>query len=233
MSKMVLPEYFCWTRFGTEAAQPIEYIFARKEEERVANGGIFLWGVGNAIAPSIKELLRREQRPEILFSPIKSVPRPEDVSPTAIVAWTKGEALDGSAFSLPEHSLVTSRFDPVAMKTAHYALVCCSSTALTVRDSGETIAFDALRNVLTGRPIGASQVTAVVRCAEFDSSTGKTYNVSLRAQLVQPYFLRLRVPVELPAFQYSREWLRDAFETIRDQRAPIPSQLPLPTGIRS
>ena len=71
-TKVALPEYFCWTRFGTEAAEPIDSILGRKERERVANRGIFVWGIGNAIGPSIRELLRREAQPEVLFSPIKS-----------------------------------------------------------------------------------------------------------------------------------------------------------------
>ena len=43
---MSLPDHFCWTRYGTEAAQPIQNIFGRKEEERHANAGVFFWGIG-------------------------------------------------------------------------------------------------------------------------------------------------------------------------------------------
>src|ERR1700728_56037 len=35
-----IPDRFCWTRFGTEAGESIEHILNRKEEERLANGGI-------------------------------------------------------------------------------------------------------------------------------------------------------------------------------------------------
>jgi hypothetical protein len=45
-----LPEAFVWTRFGTEAGQTIDRILARKEAERIANGGLFLWGIGNSVA---------------------------------------------------------------------------------------------------------------------------------------------------------------------------------------
>src|SRR5258708_7434646 len=117
---MPLPDYFCWTRFGTEAGQRIDHILARKERERVANGGLFIWGIGNAVGPSIGELTRRTTNPEVLFSPIKSEPKLLDVSPPAVVAWTAGEGLDGTPFLVPEHSIVTSRFDPISPRHFHY-----------------------------------------------------------------------------------------------------------------
>jgi hypothetical protein len=74
MDRELLPDCFCWTRFGTEAGQAIVHILQRKEQERSANDGLFIWGIGNAIGPSIRELVRRTNRPEVLFSPIKSSP---------------------------------------------------------------------------------------------------------------------------------------------------------------
>src|SRR5437867_7353861 len=123
---MPIPEVFCWTRFGTEAGQTIDAILTRKEKERLANGGMFLWGIGNAIGPSLIELLRREPTPEALFSPIKSQPKPEDVTPPGVAAWTKAETLNGDTFPIPRPSLVLSRYDPAGGKRAHYALVCHS-----------------------------------------------------------------------------------------------------------
>ncbi|HYR88437.1 MAG TPA: hypothetical protein VE422_30440 [Terriglobia bacterium] len=192
---MAIPERFCWTRFGTEAGQTIESILARKENERAANGGMFLWGIGNAIGPSFKELLRREANPQALFSPIKSPPKAEDVSPPAVAAWTRGETLDGKTYALPDHSLVLSRYDPAGTKRVHYTLVCYSSEPLRISESGDRIALDGLRNLLTGRPIGASQVTAVVESVMGCRHGASTYPIALRAQLVYPYFLRLLNPV--------------------------------------
>ena len=193
---MALPECFCWTRFGTEAAQPVTQILARKERERVANGGIFIWGIGNAIRPSIIELVRRQPKPEIVFSPIQSRPKLQDVSPPALAAWGYGENLDGGPYHLPAHSLVMSRYDPEAPKATHYALVCSSRESLLPLRSTEAIAFGQLRNMLTGRPVGASQVTAVVHCGD-GPRDGAVYNVAIRAQLVYPYFVRLRHPLVL------------------------------------
>src|SRR4051812_40360539 len=90
-----LPQVFCWTRFGTEAGEPIEQILKRKEIERRHNEGVFYWGIGNSLAPSMAELLRRARRPEVLFSPIRSRPRPVDIAPDAVVRWHAAETLDG------------------------------------------------------------------------------------------------------------------------------------------
>lgn len=193
-----LPECFCWSRFGTEAGQFIDQIVNRKEQERLANDGMFLWGIGNAIGPSMRELLHRTQTPEAFFSPIKSAPRPEDVAPPAVVAWTTAETLEGDSFSLPGCSLVTSRYDPLAPKTTHYALVCFSDSPLCVSRAKEKISLKGLRNLLTGRPVGSSQVTAVVQLTEAAGLVETpAYDIALRARLIYPYFLRLRDPLPL------------------------------------
>jgi hypothetical protein len=219
MDRKSLPDCFCWTRFGTEAGEAITHIFQRKEEERAANGGIFIWGIGNAVGPSIRELLQRRPRPEVLFSPIKSSPKPQDVVPAAVAAWTLGETLDGDAYSLPKHSLVTSRFDPVAPRETHYALVCFSLAPITQAEPAGEISFASLTNLRTGRPIGASQVTAVVQCQPLNSRDGgQTYDVAIRAELVYPYFVRLRRPVLLQTSAHAHsakaEWMRSALQPV-------------------
>lgn len=192
----IVPDCFCWTRFGTEAGEAVGQIFERKEAERAANGGVFIWGIGNAIGPSIRELVHRKSKPEVLFSPMKSSPRPQDVSPPAVALWSRGETLSGEFYGLPEHSLVTSRYDPLA-STGHYALVCSSPIPIAPIQSTGRIALAALTNLRTGRPIGASQVTAVVRFRPLDSEHGRVYDVSARAELVYPYFVKLCQPVML------------------------------------
>lgn len=220
---MALPEFFCWTRFGTEAGQPIEQIFARKEQERIANQGVFFWGIGNAIGPSLLELLRRSQTPEAVFSPIQSAPRMEDASPSSVVAWTKAETLSGEEYRLPEHSLITSRFDPLKPKSRHYALVCYSTTRITIGPSSEQIHFGALRNLLTSRPVGASQVTAVVHMAASGGNRkNATYDIAFRAQLAPPYFVLLGGPVPLGHSQASGCWaeiVRQTWDFKRQARA--------------
>jgi hypothetical protein len=221
MDRHLLPDCFCWTRFGTEAGQAIAHILQRKERERAANGGLFIWGIGNAVGPSIRELVRRTARPEVLFSPIRSSPKAQDVEPPAVAAWTLGETLDGSIYRMPEYSLVTSRYDPDAPRDAHYALVCFSNQPLIAEEPVATVPFGALKNLRTGRPIGASQVTAVVLREEVtEQNSGRGYAVTIRAELAYPYFVRLRRPVILPqpasAEAANHEWSRLAFERLKE-----------------
>lgn len=191
---MDLPECFCWTRFGTEAGQGIGQILRRKDEERLANKGIFLWGIGNSVGAAIDELVLRCGTPEVLFSPIKSSVRPADSAPEAVVAWTRAETIHGQEFLLPTHSLVTSRQSTSSPKLTHYALVCFSETPLRLAGPPLTLSFAAIRNLVSGNPVGASQVTAVVRASADPAKQGVIYEVPLRAKLAPPYFIRLREP---------------------------------------
>lgn len=187
---MTIPNAFCWTRFGTEAGQTISEIFARKEAERSRNDGVFLWGIGNNVAPSIASLLRIESKPHVLFSPIKSPPRETDVSPSQIAVWTEGAGVDGSAYRVPSGSLVTSRFHGVR-KRKHYALVCRSNHHIKETESDEFVDFDTLVNVKSGKQIGSSQVTSIVRRIQEAGSGSGRYPVSFKAELVYPYVVEL------------------------------------------
>lgn len=198
-----LPSLFCWTRFGSEAGEPIEQILFRKEQERLANGGIFLWGIGNAVGPSISELMQRTSRPQVVFSPIKTAPRLKDTAPPAIVTWTEAEALDGSGFTIPSNSLVTSRYDPEMPRPYHFALVCYSSRPLIPLKRERKIGFSQLRNLRTGRPVGVSQVTAVVRRTGIAVEEPLTYDVAILAELVHPYFVRLSKACKLQHSKFS------------------------------
>lgn len=187
-----IPQAFCWTRFGTESGETIEQILARKEAERRANGGIFLWGIGNSVAPGLRDLLRRQVTPEVLFSPIKSRPRAVDVTPQRVVSWTAGETIAGDTVELASSVQVLSRAAAESDPSPHYALVCYSTRPLVPSDHG-SLAFRAVRNLVSGSPVGASQVTAVV-AHDPTAQGGHIYPIALRATLIAPYFLRLRAP---------------------------------------
>ena len=203
---MPLPRHFCWTRFGTEAGEGVAQILTRKEQERVRNGGVFLWGIGNAIGPSMRQLIRVESEPEVVFSPIRSAPRKEDSAPEKIVRWTAGRTMSGQRYELPAASIVTSRFKPDARRSIHYALVCNSSAILCFDPNGETVSFGKLRNLITHRAIGASQVTAIVtQAAESMRFTARPYPVAMRAHLVFPYFIELLDPVPVREVLYGKE----------------------------
>src|SRR4051794_30041405 len=129
-----LPSAFCWTRFGVEAGEGVDSILARKEEERRRNSGLFLWGIGNSVRPGIEALLGEVADPEILFSPIRSAPRPADIAPPSILSWLRGECLDGESFELPETMRVTS--SGATPGRSHYALVCRADSPLCLADHG-------------------------------------------------------------------------------------------------
>lgn len=189
-----LPPAFCWTKFGVEAGEPVVGILARKERERAENGGTFLWGIGTSVRPSLEALLPEVPEPDVLFSPMRSRPAPRDVEPDGVVAWRSATGLDGRAFEIPQASLVTSR---TSARKTHFALVCHSGRPLPV--SGKPEGGDApwvddltLRNLLTGRPVGSSQVTSVVR--PVSAAGSRRYRVAFRAQLRAPYLLVLSDP---------------------------------------
>jgi len=193
-SQPPLPRHFCWSRFGTEAGETVEQILDRKEAERTRNNGAFYWGIGSSVGPGLVELLRRCSEPEVLFSPIKSRPRSEDVAPALVVRWRSGTALDGAELELPPSVCVTSRAGRLGVHGHHYALVCASAEPLSLSDQGR-VHFGELRNLRSGSRLGSSQVTAVVsRVAQDQPGPQAAYVVALRAGLVAPYFIRLQDP---------------------------------------
>ena len=186
---MEIPDYFCWTRFGTEAGENIHSILNRKEIERTKNNGIFLWGIGNAIYPSIKRLINLTNNPYVIFSPIKSKPKLADVKPAIKVLWKSGITIDGERFVVPRYSMVTSRLNN---RGFHYALVCYAENRLEITNANGRIYSENLKNILTGNKVGASQVTAIVKNDKFeDLKTGNIYNIAFKAKLVYPYFIKL------------------------------------------
>lgn len=186
-----LPDLFCWTKYGTEAGQEVGAILARKEAERSASGGTFLWGIGNAVGPSVKALLAHTAAPRVVFTPMRSRPAARDVKPAQVAVWHRGIGLDGEPFEVPGFSCVTSRISP--SRNYHYALVCRSEQPLGGgARSGASFASTHVQNLRSGSKVGASQVTSVVRrisCAP--SCMPLSYKVSFMAGLVPPYLVRL------------------------------------------
>lgn len=192
---MPLPERFCWTRFGIESGETIEEILIRKERERALNKGLFLWGIGNAIGPGLRELLKFDKAPALIFSPIRSKARIADIVPSGVVHWKSALTMSGDRYELPEASTVTSRSKSGTKRARHYALVCSSDEELKLDPLGEVFAVTSLRNIASNKPIGASQVTAVVR--RFESARplrGTSYQAMMRVRLAFPYFIELADP---------------------------------------
>lgn len=194
-----LPEAFCWTKFGAEAGEVPLSIFERKELERRRNGGIFLWGIGQSIGPSLPDLLHVSSSPEVLFSPIRSSAAVHDLSPARVALWCDAIGYDGRRFRLPEYSLVTSRLDSARPRSGHYALVCKSDVPIAeLEGARHQLVLEALRNLRSGNPLGASQVTAIVRRIPISTSEGVEYPVVARARLVYPYLIRLTRAIPVP-----------------------------------
>jgi hypothetical protein len=187
-----VPDTFCWTKYGTEAGEDTSAILARKDSERRANDGVFLWGIGNAVGPSIMALLSETRRPKVVFTPMLSKPAMHDVAPPRVAVWHRGVGLDGTTFDVPPHSRVTSRV--TKSKRAHYALVCRSEAPLADASMLDPPSFSAahVANLRSGSRVGASQVTAVVR--RIACSLGRPpspYLIAFSADLVAPYFVLL------------------------------------------
>jgi hypothetical protein len=174
----------------------MEEILGRKERERLENDGVFFWGIGNSVAPGMAALIERSDRPEVLFSPIRGRPRAVDCAPAARFSWTAGHDLDGRRFELPPAARVTSGGPPGRSARAHYALVCASAAPLSIDSGDEELDFVALRNLMSGNPLGASQVTAVVTALEDHVPSDMRYRVAMRAELAPPYFIRLTEATE-------------------------------------
>lgn len=173
-------------------------ILARKEIERYANDGTFLWGVGNSIIPSLRDFLTVTDKPKVVFSPIRSRTRPVDEAADAVAVWTRARTPRGTPWTLPPHSMVTSHTGRVLGR--HFALVCHSSLALRLVEDGPPLAMGDVCNLRSGRPIGASQVTAIVRhrpsdgAPEEDGQRGPVYTAAMIVDLVPPYVAVLEAP---------------------------------------
>jgi len=185
-----LPSAFCWSKFGTEAGEPASSILSRKDAERREDGGIFLWGIGTSLRPSLLALLEVAAHPVVVFTPMRSPAASRDCAPEAVVSWHAAVGLDGIPYSLPSRAVVTSS---QRARRRHYALVCFSEESLLDQPEEQWIDERNLRNLRTGTPVGSSQVTSVVRQLATRSDRPR-YRVAFKAQLRAPYLVTLQEP---------------------------------------
>lgn len=226
---------FCWTKYGTESGEPALEIFARKELERDRNGGVFLWGIGTSIRPSLLDLLSEDSQPNVVFSPMKSKAAVRDARPTDTALWTSAIGLDGCVYKIPEWSLVTSAVRAGAKLRRHYALVCQSALPIDEPAMGGELRLHELRNLSNNTRIGSSQVTCVVRRTSRSCPSGPTYSVALVVQLTPPFFVELRDPCIVPDYARvdrvsgnTKLWAADELiELRRNHHAHAIAQLPL------
>jgi hypothetical protein len=189
-----IPEAFVWTKIQADAGQTIQSILSRKELER-QSGGTFWWGVGESKTEKVRLLLARDPHPAILFSLMPSAPHRRDSNPDGVLLW---EAYQTPRGTLPPHAIVVSRAHERngSPKQRYYAFVCEHPTGLP-RSGGGTVDMGTLRNFGDGgKPIGSSQISAVVERAA-RTGTGLSYPITARATLVAPHAVQLTAPREL------------------------------------
>jgi hypothetical protein len=199
-----IPAVFIWTKVGAEAGQSMARILHRKELERQVGHGLFCWGIGNALgaAPRIAREQSEGGNVEVLFTKMKSLPKAADESPSSVLLWVDYEDANGLTRPLPDHVLTTSRGDGPSgkQKTHHYALMCHASSPIAEEDLA---AFDSAQvaNLVSSNPVGASQVTSVVRYRGETAATSP-YSVFFRAWLHGDGVVRLKTPIVLsgPSF---------------------------------
>lgn len=197
-------EYVCWSRMQAEAGQSLERIIERKELERQAGDGVFLWGVGNPPAIISSVLARAKIPVKVIFSVMKSKPKAIDVAPARTFAWRRYIDAHGKVQPLPASALITSRADSATgPKRSHYALMCRSGEPLRLQ-RGRFFDPEAYRNAGgTGARVGASQVTSLLRRIEDEAPDGD-YEANLTACLTGSYWVRLVDPVILDQAAISR-----------------------------
>jgi hypothetical protein len=190
--------FVCWSRMQAEAGQALDAIIRRKELERQSNGGIFIWGVGNAPARLTRVLAHAGQPVRVIFSIMKSKPKAADAQAEHLLVWRAYIDAEGVERALPSGSIVTSRAGTATkLKRAHYALVCRSERGLDLDKNGVRFDPEAFRNAgEQGRPVGASQVTALLRQVAGQRSNGP-YAVNMEAELTGGYWVRLTSPMLL------------------------------------
>jgi hypothetical protein len=184
---------------GTESGEDLSTIILRKEWERRLGGGRFLWGIGQSLGKNAELAASKVGTLTAVFSPMPSKPKAIDVTPGDVVLWNAWLDGNGHVRPLPLHTFVTSRatLPSGRRKESHYALVCTSPGELGA-GSNLTVFPHGLKNVSTGKGLGASQVTAVVNCdATVNDTQAKSYTVSFVVELEAPYFVRLAHPTVL------------------------------------
>jgi hypothetical protein len=181
---------FVWTKIQADAGQSIDRILNRKELER-QSGGTFWWGIGECKAEQIGRLLAREPSPAVLFSLMLSRPQRRDSHPDGVLLWEAYQTTEGE-IPLPPHAIVISRAHDSKgrPKQVYYALVCENRMGILHSGHG-MLDTRTLRNFGDGgKPVGSSQVTAVVeRTSPHDK--GRSYPVTASATLTAPYAVQL------------------------------------------
>ncbi|WP_429819114.1 hypothetical protein [Ensifer sp. B1-9] len=194
-----IPDQFVFTKMQTDAGEDIHAIRNRKELERMA-GGTFWWGIGESKGRAIETMRRTVSHPEALFSLMPSRPSPQSREPGEVFLWQSFRTPQGER-PLPPHVIVISGGTRNGTpKTRYHALVCASPSSILMNGGGRIDAAKLINIGESGRPVGSSQVTAVVRHSSGTAVLGsRPYEIAARATLEPPFFADLTNPRTLSA----------------------------------
>ena len=202
---------------GVHAGEPLDNIIRRKKLECEAGksgedefADTFWWEVGDSRGPAIWiHLANRNanRNLEILFSKMRSVPRPEDSNPDECIVWTtyrvsNKSGYGGKQLSIPKNVIVSSgaKKKNGLKKEKSYALVCsnlrrCEPSGVNQLYVDNMINLN--RDGNCGNRPGSSQTTCVVKYSQCAEAGGDPYPVEMRANLARPYFVELGTPTPL------------------------------------
>jgi hypothetical protein len=190
MTTTEIQSAFIWTKIQADAGQSVDRILNRKELER-QSGNTFWWGIGESKADQIRLLLTRDPCPLVLFSLMLSRPQRRDSHPDGVLLWEAYKTTEGE-IPLPPHAIVISRAHDSKgrLKQRYYALVCENPMGILHSGHG-MLDTRTLRNFGDGgKPVGSSQVTAVVE-PTIPHDRGLSYGITARATLTAPYAVQL------------------------------------------
>lgn len=203
MNKFIVPSAFVWSRIGPESGETLDLVLERKERQRLASGGVFVWGVGHSVRNGVQRLLEGEPRPRVLFTRIQGAGARIDRAPRGLLLW-RGYHDEGEVRPLPPGAIVVSRAHTrLGIKIRQYALFCASNEPLRLRTIG-SFNRGGVVNIESGHPVGASQVTAVVR--HVGDGEGRQAEIVLEADLIAPYAAQLADPISIDESDLQRAY---------------------------
>jgi hypothetical protein len=193
-----IPNVFVFTKMQTDAGEDIGAIRNRKELERLAGGGEFWWGIGESKGKAVRKLLAAESRPKVLFSVMSSRPNMQSRDPGEVLLWQAWRTPQGEC-PLPPHVIITSGATTRSgePKRRYHALICESNSSILQNGGGAVDSAKLINMGDSGRPIGSSQVTAVVRYHPDVACSVRLNEIAARAELASPFFADLAKPRKL------------------------------------
>jgi|SRR5215472_2392563 len=198
---------FVHSLMGVDAGEPLNHILIRKEAER-KTGGNWWWGLASNIAKELeREAISNSGTLPVLFA---AVAKPNNGVPgQKACVWNGWESRDGKRRGrIPDHALVISGYDQdyfsedPKKKKRYYALVCQSEAEVARGNLGYLNPAKYLTP--SGKTRDPRQRTALLIGSPVLQPHGLTNKIDLKADLVDPWYVRLTGPRELTPAQVAK-----------------------------